>query len=682
MLNMAGVVPFSSKGLAGALRDEPYTHNQLGCNAALPPGPSSRITRLKHSLAQRLNKGKVHNAAAKRSSVSLKRASTSLSLSLSGAFRKGEPSSFPETLETDTAHGISSLVPEALRPGRRQQQSQFPVSRPRGVLPTPPPRPPPPVTEQQIPSGPIPVKRRREESVSEPITDDTAPLRTLADAGRPKKSKKNSQQTLDSTSPPMPRLSPVAQGIAVAERAQWLRENPKRTTTLDSAVQSPALVGGRFTSVAPGVDVPLAKPSQTFESILGNAPPAPGSLGPMHALGLKPPGVEVADQCGSRPRRRPLPNKSTLAPAVVPSVQNTTGRPLITYESPDCIGKPKEVPPLTGLASLPTVIRSRNPQLASTETIPCAPVVDANHPYLTPHTKQALASERKKAFRQSMRNELHFEHTSRPQSFRFPLEAAEEQLGHHAGPGGLAPAESTQLKRLSDGFLHAGPDLSEAAVQIFEQVRNNPPKVDSVRAKIDAIERGREESEAKPFSPVGTDISLFDGDSFPFLDSAARALATGKETLRKPLPPGYTSRNGGPPTVDRSAIGDYGWQRFSDREYVDPAVEDFQKNRRKRLNKRKQDLAAWDAAVSAAQEEALDPNVTTAAPDSELKAAAEINRLDGQDACEGENGQQPPPPIVTSERRNLLDMIDFTDCSDLSPPKSRNGSLPDDLIQF
>ncbi|ETN39494.1 uncharacterized protein HMPREF1541_05720 [Cyphellophora europaea CBS 101466] len=607
-------------------------HNELGYNAALRPGQRSLASRDDVS-------SMVKSPSKRRLGKSIKRFTSQLLM----AGRKAP--SRVKTFDTQLLPGAVRIPPQYLEnsnlmrwPGE-SDTTQATANPPRSKI----------INRLPLPSN----------STLKPKSEDIPEAQDYRQRGNVPISKYPSRQLHPepqhflSESPPLPRASPILLQVPVDQRAEWVKNHPKRTTSFDSAVKSIQSVDSRpGSSNRPNSGAKLSiNARHTFEVIMGYDSSGANTLGAMHALS---PQGKV-----SSPETEPLASgavqdngklTSKTGEVLQPLARTPIAKPPVLPSKPDkaaaILGLSVPSTQTSSLNAVPSLLRPRHVRkpVPPTKEVRSPLPLESDMPNFSTLEEKQTTGEPKGAIQVSMHNELHYKYTAVRRDFRLPFQSAGGQSGLQRNPGRLRPAERKQANRISDSFLRAGPDLHQAATEIFDEVLKNPPKFESVKARVFAIERGFEGSHPSP----GSTFDYFDHSRFPILDMAAQNLNRGESMLRHPLPLGHTSRNGSPATIDRSVFTDFEWQRFSHQEYVDPAVEDFQRNRRRRMNKRKLDLAAWKAA--AAQGRCV-----------EAEPAASPRRTD-RDA-------------------NLLTLIDFADDQDRSPPRSRDGGSQD-LIDF
>lgn len=492
----------------------------------------------------------------------------------------------------------------------------------------------------------------------------------------------------------LPRVSPIAQGIPKAERAQWILDHPERTTVFDDAVMAldnvdledtkgevDAWVLLRATVTLPAsasdTAVPVQEPTRnavtvvTRQASFSDLPEAvhPDSRSIVHASVNTSQAFESI--LGHNASESGLPG---LTSAI--GLKSGTNINVSSYAS----------------SPMPKNSSDPSPKQQRTHTINRKPVpaVVANTAYFDTPDFEVIARqhdierERKKVNRLSCRGELHFEQETRRRNFYLPSQASLTVTSTWTSPEEetheMSEKEKQRLERISVGFLQPGPDLTEVAEEIFEQVLQSPPKMNSVTSRVAAIERGFEESQVSKLRS-DADSSPFGSSNFPFLQVAAQTLDGAGATLLGPLPPGHNSRSGSLPTVDLAAVGDFSWRRFSDQDYIDPAVEDFRQNREKRINKRKKDIEKFerDAAGGDAFDmmETAGPSIVIEQSSTEL-----ISITPPESTVEDHNIEDGDRQPVNKRHSALLRAIDFTDSSSRSLLAKRDGVISGDLIEF
>lgn len=530
------------------------SHHSAGQNA--PTGfQNSSGGRLSRMLT-----AKVHDAA-KRSSMTVGRTTRNLSRRLSEALRELR-------YTRPTVNPFTMCIPEASRPGRRRGPT--PNHAPPELFFTPAPPVPPSKTRDRHSQMPVPLER---------------PIECGAAAEDPH-------------SPELPRMSPVAQGIPRAEREQWVKDNPERTTSLDSAVK-------------------------VFDNATDNPyVPAPGPA--KHS------------------------NYATYKPS-------HSSQPIVPSNSGQV--KPSR---LTTTAS----VISNEP----------------NYAHLTVDEAKRKCKEGNRG--SSMRrDEMHMEPFPERSSFGLPIQPV-----HPVGASSNVQSESSKLsaweaarlKRISMGFFQPGPDLNETAEEIFEQVRDTQPAMH----QEPRIEHGHAELQVSPTPLADADASPFDRNNFPILDGVARTLNADGSTLSEPQPASSESNSNSTLADENSASGNFEWPRFSDQDFEDSAAKRYQENRLKHLNKRKCDVAAYNAAAE--QKHTAEPVVSRQrSPLTESTvipqvAAERVSVPASSTAPEDAAGEVNGSRRTSARHSALLNLIDgsrrYSGQVDSSPPK--------DLMEF
>jgi hypothetical protein len=625
---MSGLPAFSGSGQAAPIGVAGYIASPLETAAYLtsspktagrsPPAPSSSsFLHTATSLGRRM-KSKRLNGLVRRMSRNLGRCMRMITMPC-----------YPSP-PTDSANASNTDIPKSLRPGMRQSRRR---------------------------------KGRPESLLFEPQDNDSLEL---------------------------PRVSPTVLGIPLAERGQWLRDNPKRTTIYDDDVMAmPDYVPPEtITQVPPEHAMPpppvplnanvtakqavqptvpdksskiaypdLSKPihfqskynplisgrvpihhTQTFESILGHNSSASGSTGSVNAIGLN---ASTNESTSSTINRKPVPAGGPYKAYSEDVAKQTASAGKHTPPGPSRMSTVTTVTTDVEIPDFEAVARSHDEEL-----------------------------ERKKGNRLSCRAELHLEQEPRKRNFDLlsqnRLAVPGIQPSYTEGSDELFEKGKKRQKRISMGFLQPGPDLEEVAEEIVERVLHTPRQKRFATTRAFEIDRGTEETK------VSTSQSNAGSSRFPILRTVTQSLGGSSTTLLSPI-----GVSDSPSPTDEGAIGDFDGPRWSDQDYVDPAVEDFRQNRKKRVAKRKRDIERFERET--ARGDASDTMMQTAGPSlvGELISFASLDSVVG--SCEGVFGGH---ASVGEGHSALLRDIDFT--GDSRRPSLARGSAGNEreLIEF